>query len=295
MAVIDSREVIPRTFSHKFGEAPTAERKYIVTTDGATPTQEVLNHVGIFHGANHPEYAYLRCLNGSFNEIDLYHVEATYSYELPSAGSNDLDPNPLARPDIWSFSTGGAQVPALAYFEGQGNANGRPLVNSAFDFFEGLTALEAEVRATISWNRAAFPASLAASVTNAINASPYLWGGIHAWQCAGISAQKQYEIVNDIEIGYWSGTTELVYRDSGWNLYLPDIGFNCISGGDKKPCRVKGLEEGDEDVAASTPQALNADGTQKYPPGSVGGPPAILTRRIYREINFQQYFGTPPS
>ena len=49
MAVISYREVIPRTASHKFGESPTAERKYIVTVDEPTPTQTLINAVGIFH------------------------------------------------------------------------------------------------------------------------------------------------------------------------------------------------------------------------------------------------------
>jgi len=295
MAVTSFREIIPRTFAHKFGEAPTAERKFVATVDGATPTQEVLSAIGIFHGSMHPEYPYLRCLNGSFNEPDRFHVEATYSYELPSVGSRDLDPNPLARPDVWSFSTGGAQVPALTYYHGDGNQDVRPLVNAAHDFFEGLTTLEAEVRATIAWNRAVFPQDLAAAVTNAINASDYLWGARHTWQCAGISAAKQYEVVNDIEISYWAGTTELVYRASGWNLLLPHVGFNCLDGNDKRPCLVKGNQAGDADVAASTPQPLNANGTQKFPPGGAQGPPDILIRRVFREVNFQPYFGTPPS
>ena len=294
MAITSFREVLPRTFTHRFGEAPTAERKFAATVTGPTSTQEVLNAIGIFHGSVHPEYPYLRCLNGSFTEPDRFHVEATYSYELPSVGSQELDPNPLARPDVWSFSTGGAQVPALYYYHGNGNADVRPLVNAAHDFFEGLTTLEAEVRATISWNRAVFPAALAAAVTNGINDAPYLWGEKHTWQCAGISAQRQYEVVNDVEIGYWSGTTELVYRASGWNLLLPHVGFNRLDGNDKRPCLVKGNEDGDEDIAATTPQPLNNNGTQKYPPGTTQGVPDILVRRIYREISFNPYFGTPP-
>lgn len=295
MAVTSSREILPRTGSHRFGEAPTAERKFVATLDQPTPIVEVVNAIGIFHGSSHPELTYLRMLNVSFTEPDAFHMELTYSYELPSVGSEELDPNPLARPDVWSFSTGGAQVPALTYYHGTGNNDVRPLVNAAHDFFEGLTAVEAEVRATIAWNRATFPAALAAAVTNGINAADYLWGGPHTWQCSGISAQKQYEVVNDIEIGYWSGTTELAYRASGWNLLLPHVGFNRLAGSDKRPCLVKGNEPGDADVAATTPQPLNANGTQKYPPGSTQGAPDILTRRIYREINFQQYFGTPPS
>lgn len=294
MAVINYREVLPRTFSHKFGEAPTAERKFVATVDGATPTQQVLNAIGIFHGSVHPEYPYLRCLNGSFTEPDSFHVEATYTYDLPAVGKDDLDPNPLARPDVWSFSTGGAQVPALTYYHGNGNGDVRPLINGAGDFFEGLTTLEAEVRATIAWNRAQFPAALAAAVTNGINDAPYLWGAAHTWQCSGISAQRQYEVVNDVEIGYWSGTTELVYRASGWNLSLPHVGFHYVSGtgGTKFQVYARNKDTG-QDEPASTPQPLNPDGTLKYV-GGTSGPPDILVRRIYREISFNPYFGTPP-
>lgn len=295
MAVTSFREVLPRTFQHRFGEAPTAERKFVATVDSETPTQQIVNAIGVFHGSAHPEYPYLRCLNGSYSEPDRFHVEATFSYELPSVGSQDLDPNPLARPDVWSFSTGGAQVPALTYYHGTGNGDVRPLVNAAHDFFEGLTTLEAEVRATIAWNRPQFPADLAAAVTNCINDSTYMWGARHTWQCSGISAQKQYEIVNDVEIGYWSGTTELAYRASGWNLLLPHVGFNRLDGDDKRPCVVKGNDGGDEEVPATNPQPLNSDGTQKYPPGTTQGAPDILERRIYREVNFAAYFGTPPS
>ena len=56
MAIISSREVIPRTASHKFGESPTAERKYIVTVDEPTPTQNLINAVGILHASAHPEF-----------------------------------------------------------------------------------------------------------------------------------------------------------------------------------------------------------------------------------------------
>jgi hypothetical protein len=58
---------------------------------------------------------------------------------------------------------------------------------------------------------------------------------------------------------------------------------------------VKGKEAGDADVAASTPQALNEDGTQKFPPGVPQGVPDILVRRVFPEINFAPYFGFPPA
>jgi hypothetical protein len=287
MAVISYREVIPRTASHKFGESPTAERKYIVTVDEPTPTQNLINAVGILHASAHPEFSYLKCLNIQVTETDRHHAEITYSYELPQQG--ELDPNPLARPDVWSFSTGGSQVPALVYYDGSGNSNKKPLQNSAKDFFEGLTTLEAEVRASISGNRPTFPLANAAAVTNSVNASSYLGGAAHTWLCAGISGQQATEVVNDTELRYWQITVELVYRASGHNLLLPNVGWNYLEGGEKKRVWVKDPESG-EKVASGSPRALTNAGGLKADDQE----PDILTRRVYPEADFSNYFGTPP-
>ena len=287
MAVISYREVIPRTASHKFGEAPTAERKYIITVNEPTATQTLVNAVGIFHAAAHPEFSYLKCLNIQVTETDRHHAEITYSYELPK--QEELDPNPLARPDVWSFSTGGSQVPALVYYDGSGNSNKKPLQNSAKDFFEGLTTLEAEVRASISGNRPTFPLANAAAVTNSVNSSSYLGGASHTWLCAGISGQQATEVVNDVELRYWQITVELVYRASGHDLLLPNVGWNYLEGGEKKRVWVKDPESG-EKVASGSPRALTTAGGLKADDQE----PDILTRRVYPEADFSNYFGTPP-
>lgn len=289
MSIIGYREVIPRTFSHKFGESPTAEIKYHVTTSAPVGTQAVLDYVGIFHGAPHPEYSYLLCNQGDVNEIDRHHVEVTYSYSVPAIGTEDSDPNPLARADIWSFSTGGAAVPSLAYFHGSGNGDVRALVNSAFDFFEGAMTEESELRATISGNRAAFPVGVAAEVTNCVNVDAYLGAQPYQWKCAGISGQQQVEVVNGAEIKYWSVSVELAYRQSGWRLMLPNVGYNYLEGSEKKRAYVIDSESGDK-VASSNPVALNSNGSLK---GS-GTAPDILYRRVHREVNFAPLFGTPP-
>lgn len=289
MAVLSYREVLPRTFQHKFGESPTAETKWIATTDGPTPTQAVLNAIGIFHGTPHPEYSYLLCVDGQLNEIDQYHVEVTYSFEVPAQGTEDSDPNPLARADVWSFSTGGAAVPALAYYEGGGNGNIKPLVNSAYDFFEGAMTEESELRATISGNRLAFPVSLAVQVTNAINSDAYLGAAAYQWKCNGISAQQQVEVVNGAEIKYWSVSVELAYRQSGWRLLLPNVGWNYIDGSEKKRAYVVDSQSG-EQVASANTVALNSNGSIKSP----GQFPDILYRRVHKEVAFQSLFGTPP-
>lgn len=276
-------------FQHRFGESPTAEIRYHATTDGPTPTQTVLNTIGIFHGASHPEYGYLLCTEGNLNELDRFHVEVVYRYEVPATGTADSDPNPLARADVWSFSTGGAAVPALAYYEGGGNGNVQPLVNTAYDFFEGAMTEESELRATITGNRIAFPVGVATSVTNAVNSDAYLGAAPYQWKCGGISAQQQVEVVNGVEIKYWSVSVELAYRQTGWRLMLPNIGWNYLDGGEKKRAYVTDSETG-EKVASANQVALNTNGSLK----SAGTAPDILYRRVHKEVAFASLFGTPP-
>jgi hypothetical protein len=290
MSILLSREVIPRTFSHKFGESPTAEIKYHVTTTGPVTTQAVLDFVGIKHGTAHPEYGYLLCSEGACTELDRFHVEVTYSYSVPAIGTQDSDPNPLARADIWSFSTGGAAVPALAYFHGSGNGDVRALVNSAFDFFEGAMTEESELRATISGNRAVFPVGVATQVTNAVNVDAYLGAQQYQWKCQGISGQQQVEVVNGVELKYWSVSVELAYRQSGWRLMLPNVGYNYLEGGKRERAYVLDPEDKTTKLPSSNPIALNENGSIK----SAGTAPDILYRRVHREVAFQPFFGTPP-
>jgi hypothetical protein len=290
MAIIAYREVIPRTFSHKFGESPTAQIKFHLTTDGSAGVQDSLDTVGIKHGTPHPEYGYLLCDNGELNEIDKYHVEITYSYSVPAIGTEDSDPNPLGRADIWSFSAGGSAVPALAYYHGGGNGDVRALVNSAFDFFEGAMTEESELRATISGNRAVFPAGVAASVTNCINSDAYLGAQPYQWKCQGISGQQQVEVVNGAEIKYWSVSVELAFRQSGWRLMLPNVGYNYIEGGKRERAFVLDPEDKTTKLPSSNPVALNDNGSLK----AAGVAPDILYRRVHPEVNFQPLFGSPP-
>jgi hypothetical protein len=285
MSVIAINEVVGRTFSHRFGESPTAELKFILTLDNTAPTVfEVANTLGIFHGSPHPEFPFLQMVDAQMQEgtPDAFHAEVTFRYE--NIKPDERDPNPLARPDIWQFSTGGAAVPALFYYDG---ATQKPLVNSAFDIFEGMQTEEAECRATISGNRANFPLALAVAVTNTVNDATYLGAPAHTWKCVGVSGTQQNEVVNDIEINYWSTTAELVYRQSGWNLLIPDVGYNYIEGGEKKRAYV--LDGESQQVAAVNPVALNSDGTLK----AAGTLPDILTRRVNKESNFSTFFGTP--
>jgi len=295
MAVLSARELVGRTIQHRYGERPTAEVRYALTLDDpATSHDEMLIYVGIVLGTPHPEYSYLVCTERSVTEgdPDPWHAVISYRYEVPELGIGEFQPDPRIREDVWSFSTGGAQVPALTYFEGDGNGDVRPLVNAAGDFFEGLTTEEAEVRASISGNREEFPLDIAAAVTNAINDRPYLGGAKHTWKCIGISAQRATELFEDEEVAFWQVSVELVYRQSGWPYLIPHVGWNYLDGGEKKAVYVKGPPPEESNIASTNPQPLNADGSLKYP--GAGGMPDILTMRLNPEVDFNFYFGTPP-
>lgn len=287
MAVVSYREVVGRSLTHEYGEPPTAERKFIATLDATnTGTQEIIETVGIPHLAPHPEYPYLLMKNATVTEATPtpFHAEISYSYGIIE--EEERDPNPLDRPDVWSFSTSGAAVPAYYYYDG---STAKVLTNTANDFFEGAMTDEAEVRATIQGNRPGFPLALAAQVTNCVNSDAYLGAPPHHWKCGGISAQQTTEVVEDQEIRYWQITVELVFRQSGWSLQLPNVGYNYLEGSVKKRAYVIDPDDGVTKIACSSPIALNENGSIRP-----AGAPDILVRRVHREVEFLPLFGTPP-
>jgi hypothetical protein len=294
MAVLSYREVLPRTLSHKFGEAPTAEMKFVCTLDGATNTQEIINTVGIFHGAAHPEFSYLLCLNVAVSETDAFHAEVTYSFESPQEGTPSFQTSPLSRADIWSFSTSGISVPCFRYYNGSGNSDIKPLINSAGDIIEGAQSIEGELKLSIAGNRARFPIANAVAVTGAVNADSFLGAAAYQWMCHGISGQPAVEVVNGIEVNFWQVTAELSFKASGYQLYLPNVGWNYVSGSSKKRCYV--FEEGgSEKIASASVMALNDDGSIRFNSDFTGsGAPAIFSRRVNPAVAFATYFGTPP-
>jgi hypothetical protein len=291
MAVLHHYE-LPRSGEFRFGEAPGLERRFVCVVDnpGATTFGQCSFAIGVDIGSFHPEYTQVPCTSAEViegYEGSRYHIEVVYRYEV----NEDLveNVNPLQRADKWRFETGGVTVPALYYFDGAGNgtADLRPLTNSAFDYFEGLTVDEAQSQAVITGNRPTFPSSLAVALTNTINFSPYLGGAANTWKCAGIAATRESKLVGTQVVNYWSFTTTLIYRQTGWNLLLPDMGFNALVGGQKR--RVMTFDfENSEWVASPVPMGLDGLGAQTF------GAPAILTRRVYRQVNFNTYFGTPP-
>lgn len=291
MTVVLTTE-LARTGVHKFGEAPTFERRWVCTLSSAdTPASDCVSACQCFHGSAHPEISYAICVEVVVNEQyegSRYHHEVLAKYALPQ--KDEPDPNPLMRPDSWTFESSGAAVPALYYFDGTGNSTMRPLTNSAFDYFEGLTTDEAQQKVTIVGNRAVFPSAIAAAITNCINSDGWLGAPTHSWKCQGIRGELKFELVNGAPIRYWEVTATLLYRQTGWNLQVPDVGFNYLSGGEKKRCWVIDPEDGTTKIPSANPVALDGSGNIRQ-----SGAPEILNRRIYKEVPFAGYFGEPPA
>ena len=291
MAILSFRE-LPRTFERRFGERFVAERRFVFTVDASgTTAQEAANTAGVANfGVAHPDYP-IGLLEVTFDdsyEESRYHSLLTARY----GGDVQTDPDqflaPTLRPAVWSFQTQGTTVPALFYYSGSGNGTQLPLTNSAFDYFEGLSTDEAQCKVVIKENRANFPSSLAIDLTNTINSTEWLGGVAGTWKCQGINGELKYEVFGESILRYWAVTVELLYRQTGWPLRLPDVGFNFLSGGQKRRAMVFDFQNG-EWVASPGPVGLDGTGAL------ASGAPDILTRRVHREIDFNSYFAAPPA
>ena len=301
MAVVSFREILPRTFNQKFGEKPTAVRNWSVTTDGATSHAAILGSTGEAIGAGHPEYGFLSLTEFALSEVDVFHVEVQMSYSVPP----EAEKNPLAREDVWHFSTGGTSVVGKRYYPDAGNEPKSPIKNTAGDPFEGLMIPEGETRATISANRDLFPLGDARTLTNSVNDRTWAGCAPYTWFCSGISGEYASEMVDEQEVKYWKITIELIYRESNHNLFLPNVGFHYIKPGNppQKMCAyVRSLSDpldSNSDVItvpSTMPVALKDDGdiddVIDQSPEARG--PKINEFRVYREFDFSIVFGNPP-
>lgn len=285
---------LPRVFENELAGRPRAVRSWAITLSSDTlqnnPTTHlaVLTHADIAlsnYGTAHPEFSWLGARKVTITERhddSPYHILLVAEYGVVSA--NELL-SPLSRSPEWSFESQPAQVAALTYWDG---ATRRPLTNAAGDYFEGLMADEQMVRARIKKNLANFAAvTPLIAATNKINSDQYLGCAVNTWKCAGVNTEFTTEVYNNTTHSYWATTIELQFRQSGWNLYLPNVGWNYIDAGQKRRSMVFDFENG-EWVASANPVGLTLQGGL-----NLTGTPVILERRINEEASFVSLFGSP--
>lgn len=293
MGVIAQRE-LARTAKHLLGQPPEFQRRFVATLDDPnTNARAIAIACGCLHGAPHPEVSAAICLDIEVNEQyegNRYWTELVAKYSIPSndVSAQDTTLLPWLRPPVWKFITQGVAVPALYYWDG---STQRPLTNSAGDYFEGLQVDEAQQKVVIESNRQTFPSALAAAITNCVNSTTYLGFGTDGVKVQGISGERASEEVDGNPVYYWKVTAELLCRQSGWNLFLPDVGYNYIENGQKKRAWVIGPPPDNTKVASANPIGLNGSGAMV----TGGTLPAVLSRRVYKRISMADYFGTPPT
>lgn len=295
MGVRTVRE-LPRTYEREIGKAGVAIRRFVADLSDDTlnnnptgATAILQGTTGLNFGSFHPDPLLstwrLRKISVQEGyESNPYFVLVTAEY---SNITDNESTSPLNRTAVWSFEGQGIEVPALYYYDGAGNGSMRPLTNSAYDYFPGLTTTEYSIRARVQQNFANLP-SAQLQATDALNSETYLGGLPHTWKCAGVNTQYTQEDWNGTVVKYWATTSEMIFRASSWNLQLPDIGWNFLGGGQKRRAMVFDFQNG-EWVASANPVGLDGSGNLTL------GAPAILVRRVSPEIDFQSLFGTPPT
>lgn len=325
------------------------ERNFALTLDGPTSTQDCLDAIGIQFGDSHPEYQSIYCLSGDLTETDFYHAELTVGYGIidpnapNSAGAggaggaggggggggggtgddgNGPIANPLARADVWNFSSSTAEVPtAYAYDDGNGTqwsvpgsinydnatAPRKAIVNSVGDhIWSGVTKTVGQTKITIKGNREFFSWADAQYVTGKINA--YTWMNCRpgTWMCQGCSGSPQSEQLGEVTVNFWEVSVELIYREDGFILPLINEGLNAMQKDEttgkweKKRVFVKSEGMPSPGVPADLPVALDKEGKQIRTEGkepSQAKPiiePELIYYRVNGSCNFAAYFGSNP-
>jgi len=294
--IVATRE-LARTFENEIGSTGgVAKRRWAcnlsddtLTAGGPPDIATILTATaGNSFGAIHPVHTGLKLRKISVNERfedDPYKLEVIGEYGLVTA---DELLTPTARAAVWSFESQPGEIPALAYYDDNAQfPPDKPLTNSAFDFFPGLTTEESMVRIKIQQNFSTYP-NLWLGAQNHLNNALFLGCGIDTVKVAAVEATYTTEEWNSTLVSYYASTASLLYRQSSHNLLIPDVGFNFIDGGQKRRGMVFDNQNA-EWVPSPNPIALNGSGSQ-----NLLGVPAILTRRVNPRANFTTLFGSPP-
>lgn len=291
-ATITSTVELARTFENEVQKGGTAKRRWVcnlsdncLTGSGPPEINTILQATcGDTWGVAHPVHNLLGLkklyVNERFSD-DPYKLEVIAEYSLVSA---DDVTTPTDRSTQWSFESQPGQIAALFYYDG---TTQKPLTNSAYDYFPGLTAEESLVRVKIRKNFENVPYRWI-SAQNCVNQNAYLGCAVNTLKVASVEVAYATEDFNNTLVSYWAATASIVYRQSSHNLLLPDVGYNYIESGEKRRAMVFDFQNS-EWVATANPVGLDGSGGQTL------GAPAILNRRTCPEKDFSSLFGPAPS
>ena len=300
MPVVSTKE-LAQTFEREVGRPAIVKRRFVcVLADGTLqndPATELEIMAAVFNtttnviatsaifGEPHPRIAAWKLRKFVINEGfegSPYHVEVVLEYGIVR---DEEFVTPTSRPAVWNFEGSSGEFPALRYYDG---STTYPLTNSAYDFYPGLMTTESVVQMKVTKNFALFPSGWYAA-NNHVNSATYFGCAAHTIRVAGIDTTYEYEEWGGSVVKYWKATATLAYRQSGHNLLLPDLGYNFISGGQKRRAMVFDFQNSEW---VPSPNPVGLDGTGGL---SMTGNATVLNRRVNPETDFQTVFGTPPT
>jgi len=291
MAVVSFRE-LGRKLEYELAQPLKLTREFVCVLSDNTlensPTTEhdVLLAIGIDQGSVHPTYPTNRCKKIVLTEQyegSPYHTHVLYEYG--PVVSNDLL-FPTARAYRWECEASVGDTIATFFFD-DSNVK-RPLTNSAYDFFPGLTTGEGVATLRVVGNFEQWPGSWFLA-NNTLNNGTYAGCPAHTLKVTSVRCVPAVEQFGQTAYTFWRATAEIQFRQSGHALQLPDVGWNYITGGQKRRAMVFDFENV-EWVQSPNPIGLNGAGAP-----SPTGWPAILNRRVNDASDFQALFGNFPT
>lgn len=280
-----------RKLDYELGQPLKLTREFVcVLTDNTlegNPTSEtaIITAIGVDIGSVHPTYTNNRVRKITMtegHEGSPYHVHVLVEYGPVLA--NDLL-HPTSRAYVWEAESSIGEIAATFFWDG---TTQRPLTNSAYDFFPGLTTGEGLAVLRVTGNFSSWPSSWFGA-TNQVNGSVYAGCAANTLKVASVRCSQQVEQYGAVAVTFWQAVAEIQYRETSHNYRLPDVGWNYIAGGQKRRAMVFD-ERNNEWVPSPNPIGLDGNGGP-----SPTGWPFINERRMNPEADFQGLFGNFPS
>lgn len=290
MAIVSSHE-LSRKGEWELGQPIKLTREFVVVLSDNTlennPTQEnqIFIHLGIDIGTPHPTYVNNCVRKMTFTEGyegSPYHVHVLFEYGPVLA--NEMI-HPTSRTYVWEAESTIGEIAATTFWDGNQR---RPLTNSAYDFYPGLTTGEGMATLRVTANFSNWPSAWFAA-TNCVNNALYAGCEAGSLKVTSVRCTQQTEQFGANAVAFWQAVAELQYRETGHGYRLPDIGWNYLAGGQKRRAMVFAFET-NEWVPSPNPIGLDGAGNP-----SPTGWPYIWNRRMNPEVNFQSLFDTFPT
>lgn len=255
----------------------TATRVLSVLCDGPMDALEVARTPGIpRYGEAHPLDGWLRAGFPQVRTVAPWYFEVTVNYEIP--GTSEFEDNPLnAPPDRrWSYVERSQEIDV--------DLDGKPIVNTAGEAFQGLTETVYDPLYTVSRNEKVAGAAISLIYNDAVNADPFL-GAPPGTAWMRVEAEEVYTKY----LVYCRMTYSVQFRvnerdHAGWKLRILNQGYNARPSIGAEPVPVF---DRTTNAPMTTPSFLDENGMYIKPSALKAGKKAVwLMFRRKRAVPF---------